>query len=68
MDKRKAEKASLNKGFILNQPELEKGQSRVMRSPSAFPVIIQHMPASGVEQGYRQDRMVSYRNDRSKAF
>ena len=29
------------------------GWSGVMRSsPSAFPVVIQHMPANGVEQGY----------------
>ena len=31
-------------------PEWEEGQPVDMRSLSAFPVVIQHMPANGVEQ------------------
>ena len=33
-------------------PETEEGQTGGMKSPSTFPVNVQHMPANGVEQGY----------------
>ena len=37
-------------------PKLEEGQPGVMRSPSAFPVVIQQMSADSVEQGYDEIR------------
>ena len=33
-------------------PKLEEGQPGVMRSPLSSPVVVQHMPANGMEQGY----------------
>lgn len=47
-------------------PELKEGQPWVMRSPPAFPVVIQHMLM--VWKKVLMSRMVSYRNDRSKTF
>lgn len=37
-------------------PEVEEGQPGVMRSPSAFPVVMQQMLANSVEQGYDEIR------------
>ena len=43
-------------GLILSQLCCQSGKrgSRVTRSPSAFPVVLQHIPANGVEQGYAE--------------
>ena len=50
---------------LIAGPEWEDGQRGAMTSPSAFPLVLQHMPpANGVEL----ERMVSYSNDRSKEF
>ena len=33
-------------------PEWEEGWPRVLRGSSAFPLVVQHMPAKGLEQSY----------------
>jgi hypothetical protein len=36
-------------------PEWEEGLTGVTRLSSAYPIVIQHMPANGVEQGYKEE-------------
>lgn len=38
-------------------PDLEEGQPRIARSPSAFPVVMQHILGNGLEQASDTDRM-----------
>lgn len=69
-EKLKKKKGNLVKWLILKEmvnlestalPDLEEGQPRTARSPSDFPVVMQHILANGLEQDSDKTGCVLYK-------